>query len=87
MSAPMEEIVEDILKRVSEIYSSKEESVGGDVLRHLERMVCLQVIDSKWKGIYLYAIIALREEMSLRAYGQPRSLSVNISVAYGCLAK
>ena len=64
-----EEIVEDILKRVSEIYSSKEESAGGDVLRHLERMVCLQVIDSKWKD-HLYAMDYLREGIGLRAYGQ-----------------
>ena len=64
-----EEIVEDILKKVLDIYSSKEESAGGDVLRHLERMVCLQVIDSKWKD-HLYAMDYLREGIGLRAYGQ-----------------
>ncbi|MEK6563713.1 MAG: preprotein translocase subunit SecA [Candidatus Omnitrophota bacterium] len=64
-----EEIIEDILKMVSDIYSSKEESAGGDVLRHLERMVCLQVIDSKWKD-HLYAMDYLREGIGLRAYGQ-----------------
>ena len=50
-------------------YEEKEKSVGPDLLRHLERMVFLQIIDSKWKD-HLYAMDSLREGIGLRAYGQ-----------------
>jgi len=50
-------------------YEEKEKSVGLDLMRHLERMVFLQIIDSKWKD-HLYAMDSLREGIGLRAYGQ-----------------
>ena len=50
-------------------YEEKERSVGSDLMRHLERMVFLQIIDSKWKD-HLYAMDSLREGIGLRAYGQ-----------------
>ena len=50
-------------------YEEKERSVGPDLMRHLERMVFLQIIDSKWKD-HLYAMDSLREGIGLRAYGQ-----------------
>ncbi|MGA2774895.1 MAG: preprotein translocase subunit SecA [Candidatus Omnitrophota bacterium] len=50
-------------------YEKKENSVGLDLMRHLERMVFLQIIDSKWKD-HLYAMDSLREGIGLRAYGQ-----------------
>ncbi|MFA5275425.1 MAG: preprotein translocase subunit SecA [Candidatus Omnitrophota bacterium] len=50
-------------------YEEKENSVGFDLMRHLERMVLLQIIDSKWKD-HLYAMDSLREGIGLRAYGQ-----------------
>ena len=43
--------------------------MGEDLLRNLERMVFLQMIDSKWKD-HLYAMDSLREGIGLRAYGQ-----------------
>ena len=50
-------------------YEEKEKAMGKDLLRHLERMVFLQIIDSKWKD-HLYAMDSLREGIGLRAYGQ-----------------
>jgi len=50
-------------------YEEKEASVGTDLLRHLERMVFLQIVDAKWKD-HLYAMDSLREGIGLRAYGQ-----------------
>ena len=38
-------------------------------LRHLERMILLHVIDTKWKD-HLYAMDHLKEGISLRALGQ-----------------
>jgi preprotein translocase subunit SecA len=50
-------------------YEEKEKAIGSDLLRHLERMVFLQIVDSKWKD-HLYAMDNLREGIGLRAYGQ-----------------
>jgi preprotein translocase subunit SecA len=54
---------------VQKVYADKEKSVGENLLRNLERMAFLQMLDSKWKD-HLYAMDNLREGISLRAYGQ-----------------
>ena len=38
-------------------------------MRNLERMLFMQILDSKWKD-HLYAMDSLREGIGLRAYGQ-----------------
>lgn len=58
-----------LLKTVSDFYLQKEHAFGEGLLRHLERMVFLQVIDTKWKD-HLYSMDSLREGIGLRAYGQ-----------------
>ncbi|MFA5156651.1 MAG: preprotein translocase subunit SecA [Candidatus Omnitrophota bacterium] len=63
----------DIKQNLSDIisaeYDAKESAVGQGLIRHLERMVFLQIIDAKWKD-HLYAMDSLREGIGLRAYGQ-----------------
>jgi preprotein translocase subunit SecA len=54
---------------LSKYYLDKEQAVGEGLLRHLERMVFLQIIDSKWKD-HLYTMDKLREGIRLRAYAQ-----------------
>ncbi|MBU1090635.1 MAG: preprotein translocase subunit SecA [Candidatus Omnitrophica bacterium] len=66
---PQEKIKEELYKTAISSYDEKEKSMGSDLMRHLERMVFLQVIDSKWKD-HLYAMDNLREGIGLRAYGQ-----------------
>ena len=63
------EIQDAILERMKAMYDEKEKSMGPDMARHLERMILLQVVDSKWKD-HLYAMDNLREGIGLRAYGQ-----------------
>jgi len=63
------EIQEELCKDIIEAYEGKEKSIGSDMMRHLERMVFLQIIDIKWKD-HLYAMDNLREGIGLRAYGQ-----------------
>jgi len=43
--------------------------MGQELFAHLQRIVFLQIIDSKWKD-HLYAMDSLREGIGLRAYGQ-----------------
>ena len=67
--ANKEKIREDLYNRIIQAYEEKEKSIGIDLLRQLERMVFLQIIDTKWKD-HLYAMDNLREGIGLRAYGQ-----------------
>ncbi|MGZ6979803.1 MAG: preprotein translocase subunit SecA, partial [Acidimicrobiia bacterium] len=52
-----------------EQYEAKEEAVGADTLREIERRVMLSVIDQKWRE-HLYEMDYLREGINLRAMGQ-----------------
>jgi preprotein translocase subunit SecA len=63
------DIEEELYKKTTAFYENKEQGIGVDLMRHLERMVFLQIIDSKWKD-HLYAMDSLREGIGLRAYGQ-----------------
>jgi preprotein translocase subunit SecA len=50
-------------------YDAKESSIGAEVLRDVERMVILKIIDQKWID-HLHEMDALRDGIGLRAYGQ-----------------
>ena len=50
-------------------YNSKEEEIGEEVFRELERVILLQVVDSKWMD-HIDAMDQLRQGIGLRAYGQ-----------------
>ncbi|MFA5085809.1 MAG: preprotein translocase subunit SecA, partial [Candidatus Omnitrophota bacterium] len=63
------EIRDTILERMRKAYEEKEKSMGEQMVRYLERMILLQVIDTRWKD-HLYAMDGLREGIGLRAYGQ-----------------
>jgi len=58
-----------LIDELRAVYEKKENDLGGDQLRQLERMVLLNVIDTKWKD-HLYAMDQLKEGVGLRAYGQ-----------------
>jgi preprotein translocase subunit SecA len=64
-----ESIREQLLAEITKIYSEKENQIGPENIRHLERFIMLQVVDSRWKD-HLYAMDHLREGIGLRAYGQ-----------------
>ncbi len=51
------------------LYEAKEQSVGPEVMRDLERLVLLRVVDQKWME-HLDAMDDLRDGIGLRAYGQ-----------------
>ena len=66
---PVEVVSDALIERAKAAYEAKEKSVGVDFLRHLERMILLDVVDSKWKE-HLRSMDNLREGIGLRAYGQ-----------------
>ncbi|MBI2861290.1 MAG: SEC-C domain-containing protein [Chloroflexi bacterium] len=50
-------------------YDAKEQELGTDLMRRLERAIMLQIMDSIWTE-HLTALDELREGIGLRAYGQ-----------------
>ncbi|MDP9341701.1 MAG: preprotein translocase subunit SecA [Actinomycetota bacterium] len=64
-----EEVLEKILQEAMAAYEEKEELVGPETMRELERMVLLSIIDNKWRE-HLYEMDYLEEGIHLRAYGQ-----------------
>ena len=64
-----EMLIEELVEDAKSAYDVREEDLGPEVLRELERRVLLTVIDSKWRE-HLYEMDYLREGISLRAMAQ-----------------
>jgi len=64
-----DQIKENLFNKIVDAYNQKENTISAKVLRHLERVVLLQIVDSKWKD-HLYSLDILRGGIGLRAYGQ-----------------
>ncbi|MBZ0167834.1 preprotein translocase subunit SecA [Candidatus Methylomirabilis lanthanidiphila] len=56
-------------ERVLQTYEEREAKYGSELMRYLERMVMLQVVDGQWKD-HLLAMDHLKEGIGLRGYGQ-----------------
>jgi preprotein translocase subunit SecA len=50
-------------------YAAKEARIGAEVMRHFEKAIMLQVLDSQWKD-HLASMDHLREGIHLRGYAQ-----------------
>ncbi|NCD08378.1 MAG: preprotein translocase subunit SecA [Negativicutes bacterium] len=64
-----EELAEYLQKLAMDYYEQREESVSLAIMRELENIVMLKVVDSHWME-HLDAMDMLREGVGLRAYGQ-----------------
>ncbi|MBK4713973.1 MULTISPECIES: preprotein translocase subunit SecA [Tenebrionibacter/Tenebrionicola group] len=64
-----ETLRERILEQANEVYRNKEEMVGAEAMRHFEKGVMLQTLDSLWKE-HLAAMDYLRQGIHLRGYAQ-----------------
>ncbi|MBD3368498.1 MAG: preprotein translocase subunit SecA [Candidatus Eisenbacteria bacterium] len=62
-------------------YERREEQLGPELMRKLERLVLLQTIDRKWRD-HLHELDRLKEGIGLRAYGQKNPLLEYKSEAY-----
>ncbi len=63
------ELTEMVLTDALALYEEKEQAVGSQVMRELERMVLMSLTDNKWRE-HLYEMDYLQEGIHLRAYGQ-----------------
>ncbi|MBE6031878.1 MAG: preprotein translocase subunit SecA [Firmicutes bacterium] len=64
-----EQLKEDVMARFEKAYQAKEEEIGVERMRELERMVLLRVVDNKWMD-HIDAMHQLRSGINLRALGQ-----------------
>ena len=65
-----EETLRDrILESVETLYKEKEEQYGSEMIRHLEKVIMLQTLDTQWKE-HLAGMDQLRQGIGLRGYAQ-----------------
>ncbi len=65
----VEELTQELKEKAHEKYEEKEQEIGSDDLRELERVVMLKVVDQKWMD-HIDAMDELKDGIGLRAYGQ-----------------
>lgn len=64
-----EDLKEKLMEIVDKIYEFKEADIGVELMRELERVVLLRVVDQKWMD-HIDAMDQLKNGIGLRAYGQ-----------------
>ncbi len=60
---------ETLSSDVRNVYEKKESEIGSEMMRYIEKVIVLQVVDTQWKD-HLLAIDYLKEGIGLRGYGQ-----------------
>jgi len=64
-----EEIVNYLIEFSQKFYQKREKEVGLEIMRQIEKWVCLSTLDQLWMD-YLDALVDLREGIGLRGYAQ-----------------
>ncbi len=64
-----ETLREKILEEIEYAYRQKEEQAGSEAMRHIEKAIMLQVLDTQWKE-HLATMDYLRQGIHLRGYAQ-----------------
>jgi preprotein translocase subunit SecA len=64
-----DQILEAVIAFAEDAYDDKEDEMGADVMRQLERLVMLRSIDTLWVE-HLTAMDEMRQGIGLQAYGQ-----------------
>ncbi len=64
-----DEITDMLIERTIKVYNSREQIIGSEQLRELERVVLLKVVDTKWMA-HIDDMDELKRGMGLRTYAQ-----------------
>lgn len=59
----------ELKEKAHQVYEAKENALGSQIMRELERVVLLRNVDTKWMD-HIDAMTELRNGIGLRAYGQ-----------------
>ncbi len=65
----VEELTEKIQNRLLELYEKKEQELGSEIMRELERVVLLKQVDTHWID-HLSAMEDLKQGIALRSFAQ-----------------
>ncbi|MDE6784067.1 MAG: preprotein translocase subunit SecA [Ruminococcus sp.] len=68
-SVSREEIISALNEKCSEIYQAKEDQYGSEIIREVERVILLKVVDTKWMS-HIDDMEELKKGIGLRSYGQ-----------------
>ena len=63
------DIIKQLTERADKIYAKREEEIGKEQLREVERVVLLKVVDEKWMA-HIDDMEQLKRGIGLRSYGQ-----------------
>ncbi|MEO2043858.1 MAG: SEC-C metal-binding domain-containing protein, partial [Nitrospinaceae bacterium] len=63
-----------IMDVVAQVYEAKEENIEPDFMRHVEKVIMLQVLDGLWKD-HLLGMDHMKEGIGLRGYAQKNPLT------------
>ena len=64
-----EDIKDELVEEALKIYEAKEQEIGAEQLREIERIIILRTVDTKWID-HLDAMDQLKEGVRLRGYAQ-----------------
>ncbi|HEX6596236.1 MAG TPA: SEC-C metal-binding domain-containing protein, partial [Acidimicrobiales bacterium] len=64
-----ETLHQSLLQEATSYYEQREQQLGEDIMREIERRVMLSIIDQRWRE-HLYEMDYLQEGINLRAMGQ-----------------
>ena len=65
----IEEYAEKLFNEIEAKYQERENEIGSDMMREIEKYVLFEVVDNRWRE-HLKALDGLREGIYLRSYGQ-----------------
>ena len=68
-NADAQTVAQNILERAQELYAERENEIGSDKMREIERFVLLRSVDTHWMD-HIDAMDELRNGIYLRSYGQ-----------------
>ncbi len=68
-SVTKNDIIEALTNKAKEIYQAKEDEYGSTIIRELERVILLKVVDTKWMA-HIDDMDELKKGIGLRAFGQ-----------------
>ena len=69
-----DEMYDLVMSEATTYYEAREEQLGAQVMREVERQVMLRIIDQRWRE-HLYEMDYLQEGINLRAMGQKDPLT------------
>lgn len=74
MAMNVEDYAALLYDRLASAYEEKENRIGSEVMRKIEKYILFEVVDARWRE-HLKALDGLREGIYLRAYGQKNPIT------------